>query len=48
MRSLGGYNVEVIDKGKLTPLTATHVGDTMGLIIKRGQRLDNLSCLCLF
>ncbi len=47
LRALGVHSVEVIDKG-LTPLTATRVGDIIGLIIEQEKRLDNLSCLRLF
>lgn len=48
LRSLVVHNVEVINKGKLTPLTAIRVGDIMGLILEREKRLDNLLCLRLF
>lgn len=48
LRSLGVHNVEVIDHGKLTPLTAIHIGDIIGLTIEREERLGNLSCLRSF
>lgn len=45
--SLGIHDVEVIDRGKLTPLTPIHVGNITDLTIEREKRLDNFSCLRL-
>ncbi|KAJ5535554.1 hypothetical protein N7513_008740 [Penicillium frequentans] len=44
LRSFGVQKVQVIDQGKLTPLTATHVGNIIGLEFQREKVLDDFFC----